>query len=190
MAKRIRTLGGIWTLNRRWNVKRIRILGKPVVHARFDFYFSGRRWYRYSKGDAFIGPVRSRTGILREAEDIQILARGFDAAFAAIGAKIESYTQYEDRLLKECRSCKNTFVAKRSTARFCKTCRENVYARRKKQPGYVKENRDQARSGMARLRTEKYTSQNKRDRRTAATLKKEAEAGARKAREALVAVFG
>lgn len=168
-----------------WKQKKIE--GKPVEHVRFDFYFGGRPWYRYSKSGEFIGPLRSRSGIPRDVEDLSKLSRGFDAAFAAIGAKIESYTEHRPGgLLKYCRSCKKMFEAKRSTAQFCATCREDVYVRRKKKPGYVERNRERAKKGMAIIRLRnlvgKFSSQNKRGRRNAATIKKEVDARARKTR--------
>jgi len=172
--------------DRMLNMKQIKVDGKPVKHLRFDFYFSGRSWYRYnSKSGEFIGPVRSRSGIPRDVEDMSKLWRGFDAAFAAIGAKLESYSEHQPgEQLKYCQSCKKMFEAKRSTARFCKTCREDVYGRRKKEPGYVELNRERAKKGMAQLRTGKFKLQIQRGRRNAATKKKEADARARKEADA------
>jgi hypothetical protein len=121
-----------------------------VQHLRFDFYFKlARPWY--DKNDVVFVDEH---GIPRDVAGLSKLNEGFQATFASIGATRLSSQKWEDPKEKTCENpeCRKSFTAKRSTARFCEDCRENVYALRKRDPKYAKLNQERARRGMRKLR--------------------------------------
>lgn len=126
---------------------------KHIERLRLTFYFSGRPWY-CKDGRVVVSP----SGVPHHVEDWRKLSAGFAAAFAAIGATLEGYSRKDSRpsawSMKRCQTCKKQFEAKRSTARFCKTCRikRTTHAEKKKNPEYVEENRRRAKKGMKDLR--------------------------------------
>jgi hypothetical protein len=126
-----------------------------VQHLRFDFYFKlARPWY--DKNDvAFV----DEHGIPRDITDLPKLSEGFEAAFASIGATRLNFKKWEDPKEKTCENpeCGKIFTAKRSTARFCHDCREDVYALRMLGPKYAELNRERAKKGMKALRDKRIS---------------------------------
>jgi hypothetical protein len=119
-------------------------------HLRFDFYFRlARPWYD-TKGRVFL----DEHGLPVDGLELGKLGEGFHAAFASIGATHLSFEPSEPKKGRICQKpeCRKPFTAKRSTARFCPDCREDVYALRMLDPEYAKRNQERARKGMRKLR--------------------------------------
>jgi len=115
-------------------------------HLGVRFYFRpARPWYTKTEGKRVINEF----GLA----DVNKLITAFESAFASIGATDLLFKK--EPKVKACLNfpqCGKWFVAKRSTARFCPDCREDVYALRMRNPKYSKLNQERARKGMKKLR--------------------------------------
>lgn len=132
---------------------------KEWEHRSLHLYWAGRLW-NHPDGS----PVLSDSGLPRDVEDLAKLSsvtahveKKLRAAFLTLGATEFRMTPPNNPgSVRRCMRCSEFFEPKRCTARFCLDCR-TAYSRRAEDPEYLKENRERARKGMARLRKEGHS---------------------------------